>query len=100
MLDKQEPSHTGIYQQETDTPLIERNGEVEPAKPLDVLLSESKQLQAAAMQLIRESRERRTILGLTLHLCKHHSKQLEPYLSGKSSYNSSTASNSQSRDHP
>jgi hypothetical protein len=91
MLDKQEPSGTGVYQPETDTPLIERDREVESVKPLDVLLSESKQLQAAAMQLIRESRDRRTILGLTMHLCKHHSKQLEPYLSGKSSYNSSIA---------
>jgi hypothetical protein len=88
MLDEQEPSLTGIYQRGRVIPHMERNGEIEPAKPLDVLLSESKQLQAAATQLIQESRDRRTILGLTLHLCKHHSKQLEPYLSGNSSYNS------------
>jgi hypothetical protein len=91
MLDKQEPSLTGKYQQGTVIPLMERNGEVEPANPLDVLLSESKQLQAAAKQLIQESRDRRTTLGLTLHLGKRHSKQLEPYLSGNSSYNSRIA---------
>jgi hypothetical protein len=91
MLDEQNPSRTGIYQQETDTPLMERNEEVQPERPLDVLLSESKQLQAATMQLIQESRDRRTILGLTLHLCKHHSKQLEPYLNGNSSFNSRIA---------
>ena len=88
MLDEQEPSLTGIYQRGTVFAHMERNREVEPAKLLDVLLSESKQLQAAATQLIQESRDRRTILGLTLHLCKHHSKQFEPYLSGNSSYNS------------
>lgn len=87
MLDEQELLPTGIYQQGTVIALVERNGEVQLAKSIEVLLSESKQLQAATMQLLQESRERRTILDLTLHLCKHHSKLLEPYLSGDGSYN-------------
>ena len=91
MLDRHEQSLTGICQQGTVIALMEENGEVQPAKPIEVLLSESKQLQADAMQLIQESRDRRTILDLTLHLCKHHSKQLEPYLNGNSSFNSRIA---------
>ena len=88
MLDEQELSPTGIHQRGTVIALMERNGEVQLAKSIEVLLNESKQLQADAMQLLQESRERRTILDLTLHLCKHYSKQLEPYLNSNSSYNS------------
>jgi hypothetical protein len=52
---------------------------VEAAVPLETLLSESKRLQAISLQLIRESRELRTICLLTQHgyqkqhnLCKKH----------------------------
>lgn len=91
MLEKQELSPTGIYQRGTAIAPMERNGELEPPKSKEVLLRESKQLQADAMQLIQESRDRRTVLDLTLHLCKHHTKQLEPYLNGNSGFNSRIA---------
>ena len=91
MLDQHKQSFTGIYQQGTAIALMEENEEVQPPKSIEVLLRESKQLQADAMQLIQESRDRRTILDLTLHLCKHHTKQLEPYLNGNSGFNSRIA---------
>lgn len=91
MLDQHEQSPTGIYQRGTAIAPMERNGELEPPKSIEVLLRESKQLQATTMQLLQESRDRRTVLDLTLHLCKHHTKQLEPYLNGNSSFNSRIA---------
>ena len=79
MLEEQELPSTGIYRQGTVNAPTERDGELQPPESIEALLKESKQLQAATMQLLQESRDRRTVLDLTLHLCKHHAKQLEPY---------------------
>ena len=52
---------------------------VEPTLPLEALLSESKRLQAISWQLIRESREQRTIYMLLEHVYSNHHIHLEKY---------------------
>lgn len=43
-----------------------------PPLPFEALLSESQRLQALSLQLIRESRELRTICSLIQHRYGHH----------------------------
>jgi hypothetical protein len=62
-----------VTHHEPDPPLV-----AQPATPLEALLSESRELQAISRQLIRESRELRTIYLLLQH--NYHVKyQLEKY---------------------
>ena len=50
--------------------------DIQPALLIEALLSESKQLQATSLQLIRESKELGTALFLLLHLNRNQHQRL------------------------
>lgn len=55
---------------------VAREPFVPPTPPMEVLLRESKELQATTTQLMRESRELQTKLMLQLHINKSQQKRV------------------------